>query len=517
MKHHTLRESTMRRRFVIAMSSLVLIPSGSLASTPPSFLPAAYVDTGVAITEAAVVADVDRDGNPDLIVAVQNHSIGTDRHGLAAVLLGHGDGTFRDAVTYDSAGGGPFALAVADVNGDAAPDIVIDNACGLAGPSCGPGTAGVLLNHGDGTFADAVPWNLGALSLSIAIADVNGDGKPDLVAAGSLGVSVLLGNGDGSFQRPIIAGAGTMEVRSVAVADMNRDGRLDVVATGLDNSRIPTPGTAAILPGNGDGTFQPPLAIHDSGATAAGWANAVAVADLNGDGALDVAVANYPDRRAGVLLGTGDGGLAPVAVFDSGGPFAYAVALADVNGDSTLDLIVGNLRESIGVLVGNGDGTFATPQDFAVVAAASVAAADLNHDGRPDLAAAVTTTTVAVLLNDTCADVAPVVTLSAAPAVLWPPNGRTVPVTLSGTLTVAPCAATVTSLSYAVVDEYGLVQPSGPIVPGADGAFSVSVPLQASRRGDDRDGRQYTIRVTATNGTGGRATATSVVTVPHSR
>jgi len=109
------------------------------------------------------------------------------------------------------------------------------------------------------------------------------------------------------------------------------------------------------------------------------------------------------------------------------------------------------------------------------------------------------------------------VTLSAAPAVLWPPNGKTIPVTLSGTLTVAPCAATVTSLGYAVVDEYGLVQPAGPIVPDADGAFSVSVPLQASRRGDDRDGRQYTIRVTATNGTGGRATATSVVTVPHSR
>ena len=517
MKHHTLRESIMLRRFVIAMSSLVLIPSGSLASTPPAFLPAAYVDTGVAITESAVVADVDRDGNPDLIVAIQNHSIGTDRHGLAAVLLGNGDGTFRDAVTYDSAGGGPFALAVADVNGDAAPDIVIDNWCGLAGPACGPGTAGVLLNHGDGTFADAVPWDLGVISQSIAIADVNGDGKPDLVAAGSLGgVSVLLGNGDGTFQRPIIAGVGTIEVRSVAVADMNRDGRLDVVATGADSSVSPTRGAVAILPGNGNGTFQPPQATYHSGVTAGGWSNAVAVADLNGDGALDVAVANYPDRRAGVLLGTGDGGLEPVVLYDSGGPFAYAVALADVNGDSTLDLIVGNLRESVGVLVGNGDGTFAPPQAFPVVAAASVVAADLNHDRRPDLAAAVTTTTVAVLLNDTCADAAPVITLSAAPAVLWPPNGKTIPVTLSGTLTVAPCAATVTSLSYAVVDEYGLVQPAGPIVPDADGAFSVSVPLQASRRGDDRDGRQYTIRVTATNSNGGIATATSVVTVPHS-
>jgi hypothetical protein len=92
-----------------------------------------------------------------------------------------------------------------------------------------------------------------------------------------------------------------------------------------------------------------------------------------------------------------------------------------------------------------------------------------------------------------------------------------IPVTLSGTVTVASCATKPTVLSYTVVDEYGLVQPAGSMVPDADGAFTVSVQLQASRRGDDRNGRQYTIAVTAANNSGGSASATSVVTVPHNR
>ena len=281
MKHHTLRESIMLRRFVIATEQSGAHPQRQSGfDAAPAFLPAAYVDTGVAITESAVVADVDRDGNPDLIVAIQNHSIGTaDTAWLP----------FCSATAMAPSGtrSHTIRLAAARLRWPSRTSTAMPpghrhrQRCGLAGPVCGPGTAGVLLNHGDGTFADAVPWDLGVISQSIAIADVNGDGKPDLVAAGSLGgVSVLLGNGDGTFQRPIIAGVGTIEVRSVAVADMNRDGRLDVVATGADTSVSPTRGAVAILPGNGNGTFQPPPATYDSGVTAGGWSNAVAVADL---------------------------------------------------------------------------------------------------------------------------------------------------------------------------------------------------------------------------------------------
>jgi hypothetical protein len=514
----------MKLRFIFAISTLMaLVPVGGLAATPPAFLPAAYFNSGAGATESAVVADVDRDGNPDLIVAIQNHSFETGEDGLAAVLLGNGDGTFRAPVLYDSAGGAPFSLAVADLNGDGAPDIAVDNYCVFVAGGCSFTTVGVLLNHGDGTFAPAVPWNLGgSSSLSIAIADVNGDGKPDLLATVDLpfngGVSILLGNDDGTFQPPINIPLGPIGLRSIAVADINHDGRLDIVVTGSDNiGGGPSRGTVTILLGNDDGTFQPPLATYDSGVTPGGWANSIVVADVNGDGALDLAVANYPDSTTGVFLGNGDGSFQPVALYDSGAPFAWFDAVADVNGDSKPDLIVANFNGVVGVLVGNGDGTFQAPQTYPVAGdAISVAAADVNHDGRPDLIVAIGNEFVAVLLNDTCADFPPVITLSASPSVLWPPNGKAIPVTLSGTMTAAPCATKPTVLSYTVADEYGLVQPAGSIVPDADGVFSVSVQLQASRRGDDRNGRQYTITVTANN-SGGSASAASVVTVPHNR
>jgi hypothetical protein len=509
---------------VVAISTLLaLVPGDGLAATPPVFLPATYFNSGASGTESAVAADVDGDGHRDLIVAIQNHSFGGGSDGLVAVLFGNGDGTFQPPVTYDSAGGAPFSLAVADLNGDGAPDIVVDNFCVWVSGSCSFTTVGVLLNHGDGTFAPAVPWSLGGnSSQSIAIADVNEDGKPDLLATVFLpfngGVAILLGNGDGTFQPPINAVLGPIDLRSIAVADINQDGHLDVVVTGSDTSVSPSRGTVTILLGNGNGTFQPPLATYDSGVTPGGWANSVAVADVNGDGALDLAVANYPDSTTGVFLGNGDGSFQPVALHDSGAPFAWFAAIADVNGDSDPDLIVANFAGVLGVLVGNGDGTFQTPQSYPVAGdAASVAVADVNNDGRPDLIVAMANDFVGVLLNDTCADFPPVVTLVSSPSVLWPPNGKMISMTLSGTITAAPCATTPTVLSYTVVDEYGLVQPAGSIVPDSDGTFSVSLQLQASRRGDDRNGRQYAITVTATTNSGASASAVSIVTVPHNR
>ena len=509
---------------VAAIGTLIsLAPAPCRAATPPASFAAAYFNSGAVGTESAVVADVNLDGNPDLIVAIQNQSFGGGRNGLAAVLLGNGDGTFGAPVSYDSAGGAPFSLAVADLNGDGAPDIVVDNFCVWVDGACSFTTVGVLINHGDGTFAPAVPWNLGgSSSQSIAIADVNGDGKPDLLASVAVafngGVAILLGNGDGTFQAPIHLLLGPVDIRSVALADINRDGRLDIVAAAGDNSISPSRGTVTILLGNGDGTFRPPLATYDSGVSPGGWANSIAVADLNDDGAPDLAVANYPDNRTGVFLGRGDGSFEPVVLYDSGAPFAWSDAIADVNGDSKPDLIVADFAGVVGVLAGNGDGTFQAPQTYTVAGdAASMAAADVNHDGRPDLIVANGNEFVAVLLNDTCADFPPAITLSAAPSILWPPNGKMVPVTLSGTITVAPCATKPAILNYSVLDEYNLVQPAGSIVPDADGGFLFSVQLQASRREDDRNGRHYTITVTAPSDTGRGASAVSVVTVPHNR
>jgi hypothetical protein len=180
---------------------------------------------------------VNRDGKLDLVAATGNSNY-PNGHGTAGVLLGNGDGTFEPAVDYDSGGGldsYAYSLAVADLNGDGKPDIVVTNTC--IGSFCG--TVGVLLGNGDGTFQAAVPYGPGGLQpRSVVIADVNTDGKPDLVLANECAsytctagtVGVLVGNGNGTFQAAVAYSSGGL-ASGAAVADVNGDGKLDVVVT----------------------------------------------------------------------------------------------------------------------------------------------------------------------------------------------------------------------------------------------------------------------------------------------
>jgi hypothetical protein len=510
---------------VLVTLSFSLLPHASQAAPPIFHLPT-FVDAGAFATESAAVADVNRDGKPDLVVAVQNDPFGAHlTNGLVSVLLGNGDGTFGTPVTYDSAGIDAVSVAVADLNGDGAPDIIVGNVCGGGSGTCSLTTAGVLLGRGDGTFAPAVAVNLGgSSSQQIAIADVNGDGKPDLLAIVAApfngAVAILLGKGDGTFQVPTLALLGAMNMYSLAVGDVNGDGRPDVVASGAgSNSGGHSRGVARVLLGNGDGTFQILPTIYDSGVSAGGWANSVALGDLNGDGALDLAIANYPDSTTGVLLGNGDGTFGSAVLYDSGSRFAWVNTIADVNGDSKLDVIVANAAGAVGVLLGKGDGTLQPPETYAIPGdALSVVAADMNRDGRPDLAVAVGNNLMAILLNSSpCGSTAPIVTAAAAPTTLWPPNGRTIPVSLSGSIVASGCSLNLTSARYVVQDEYGQVQPQGTIAIGDDGTFSFNVQLLASRRGDDRNGRKYTITISAQTTAGAIGSAMAIVTVPHNQ
>jgi hypothetical protein len=162
------------------------------------FLPVVLFDSGGGDEggdfRSVAVADVNGDGIPDIVVA--NHSGNT-----VGVLLGNGDGTFQPPMTYDSGGPNPTGISIADLNGDGKPDLVV-------GLNAGIGAVAVLLGNGDGTFQPAVTYGLGywaAFGFDVAVADVNHDGKPDLIVAAScldVGgcVGVLLGNGDGTFQ-----------------------------------------------------------------------------------------------------------------------------------------------------------------------------------------------------------------------------------------------------------------------------------------------------------------------------
>jgi hypothetical protein len=360
---------------------------------------------GNGIPASLALGDVNGDGKPDIVVTDNAGDYGQD--GEVGVLLGNGDGTFKAAVGYDSGGGNAVFVAVADVNGDGKPDLVVANQClvGYLDGYCevqANSSVGVLLGNGDGTFQSPMSyWSGGSSATSVAVSDVNGDGKPDLLVAnqdefdGSQGgsVSVLLGNGDGTFQSAPSYSSGALEFEipaAAAVGDFNGDGKQDVVVAN---------GGVGVLLGNGDGTFQPALS-YGSG----GWDDedySVAVGDVNGDGKLDIVVSNactaYPcgNGSAGVLLGNGDGTFQTALTYESGGPDTYSVALADVNGDGKLDLVLENYcatnsnctNGTISVLLGNGDGTFQAAVNYGSGGGFpySFAVGDVNGDGKLDL------------------------------------------------------------------------------------------------------------------------------------
>ncbi len=252
---------------------------------------------------------------------------------------------FAPAVVYNDGGLSPYpySVAVGDLNGDGKPDLVLFNS----------GSIGVLLGNGDGTFQPVVTYDSGGSSTAgstVAIADVNNDGKPDLVVMNSdtNNVGVLLGNGDGTFQ-PVVSyylGGGCCGFPgAVAVADVNLDGRPDLLA---DASSCYT--SIFVLLGNGDGTFTYTECGWDYSKNfySGGWGDdSIAAADLNGDGKPDVVAANGPyeqpySNNVGVLLGNGDGTLQSVSTYGSGGLGPLFVAVADVNGDNKPDLVLAN-------------------------------------------------------------------------------------------------------------------------------------------------------------------------------
>jgi FG-GAP-like repeat/FG-GAP repeat len=338
-----------------------------------SFLLCRNFSTGPS-PDAILAADLNHDGKLDVVTAnTGNESV--------TVRLGNGDGTFQLPHTYTidtnpSINANPAALAVADFNNDGKLDLAVAES--------GAGVVTILLGKGNGTFTVNGTVAVGSSPTSVAVADFNNDGKMDLatVSGGFGHLDINLGHGDGTFDAPVNYTTGFV-AKTVVVGDFNGDHQPDL-AVGCG---FPSGDGISILLGNPDGTFQPftDFPVNQNPAD-------LAVADMNGDGIQDLVTADgqFDNNSVAVLTGVGDGTFGPARVFTAGGQSPVAVAVADFNSDGRPDVVTADSKGDTGTIAlyrGNGDGTLqAAPALVVPGGAGQIAAADVNGDGIPDLA-----------------------------------------------------------------------------------------------------------------------------------
>lgn len=313
---------------------------------------------------SAAVADFNNDQNVDF--AVTN---GEDNS--VSILLGNGDGTFQSAISYNT-GEAPEEVVASDFNADEKADLAIANSF--------DDTLSIFIGKGDGSFEDAVSYDVGEFPLSMVIADFNGDDKDDLVVANGGGlfssgdVSILLGNGDGTFQdaSSLVAGSSPTDI---CFSDLNDDEKMDLaVVDSLDN-------TISILLGNGNGTFQSAV-NYAVGQSPFG----VTAGDFNNDQKEDIAVANSGTNNVSILLGKGDGTF-QAAINYGAGKWPIAVEAKDFDQNGILDLAVANSGDNnVSILKGTGNGAFQLALNVpAGEFPYDLIASDLNGDGWDDL------------------------------------------------------------------------------------------------------------------------------------
>ena len=289
--------------------------------------------------------------------------------GVVAVFTGLGDGTFQTGPTA-VAGKNANSLALADIDGDGRLD-------------CAAGTANhvaILRGGGDGSFATADLVLAGTRPRVVGLADLDLDGRIDLTAAnGDAGTfTAIRGRGDGTFPYPALFTT-QPDAQQVVVGDVNLDGHVDLVVASAEGSSSAAV-EASLLLGRGDGTFDPERKIHTGAAPLA-----VTLADFDEDGHPDVATANG-GSDVSVALGNGDATFNPELRLPSGAQ-PRGIAAADLDGDGHTDLVVANsLSNDVSVILGHGDGTFAPQARYeAGFGPRLVAIADLDADAIPDV------------------------------------------------------------------------------------------------------------------------------------
>jgi hypothetical protein len=327
-----------------------------------------YEDKAYAVTSA----DFNNDGKLDLAVA-------SYLTGQISVLLGKGDGTFQKPLAFDAYAA--VALATGDLNHDGNQDLVVIEYGGT-----GDSTLGVFLGDGTGHFRKGDTYTLGVQSVSVAVADFNQDGNPDVVVTnegfnGQGGnVIVLFGKGDGTLEKPAVYKLPNSPY-GVAPGDLNGDAYPDLAVTESTGNAV------AVLLNDGTGKFR----LDATYGVGAGETVGVAIGDLNHDGKPDLVVANA-GAGIDVLLNQGDGKFGTATLYPnckySCNPGPFAVVIADFNLDGNLDVAGVNIGQKMVLYYGKGNGKFdnAVPIYTWLGGGYSLTAGDFNNDHAPDLA-----------------------------------------------------------------------------------------------------------------------------------
>jgi hypothetical protein len=326
------------------------------------------------------VGDLNHDGKLD-VVAGDWQTVAYSDSGMS-VLLGRGDGTLSPATAWVVASAYVADVALADLDGDGNLDIV-------ASSDTKP-VVSVLFGDGNGhAIVETSPWVSSAAGPGphgLAIGDFNGDGQLDLATANPTQISpyqdtsVLLNRGTRAFTSPKVYQVAYLSL-SIITGDFNGDGRLDLVRDDpFPNGNVTAAGRIALLSGRGDGSFNPPAYIP-----VGPHAGALAAKDLDGDGKLDLVAASYNDDSIAVMMGNGDGSFAkprPLAQ-----PKPRFIAIADWNRDGRPDLLVGG-DMGVALFLGQGNGMFGVPSQCAVGKTYQLATGDFDGDGQLDIATA---------------------------------------------------------------------------------------------------------------------------------
>ena len=322
---------------------------------------------------SVAIADFNNDGLLDIVVP----NSGMNNIG---VFLRHANGTFTDQITYSTGSDStPYAVAVNDFNHDQQLDIAVAN--------FDSHTIGIFLGLGNGTFKPQTTFSTGSSRpRSIAVGDFNNDTRQDIAVVnyGTYTLGVFLQDTNGSFANQTTFSTGyDSDPYSLVVGDLNNDDKLDIVVANYGTNNV------GVFLGHGDGTFAIQI-IFSTGIHSHPYS--IAIGNLNNDTYLDIVVANYGTNNVGVLLGYGNGTFAIPTMYSTGNhSLPRSVAIADLDNDNKLDIAVANYgTDSVTVLLGDGNGNFSDQnQTFfnsSNLNPYSIAIGDFNNDNRSDIA-----------------------------------------------------------------------------------------------------------------------------------